>query len=60
MHTNRGFLWINLKKIQKKLITFRDEREWQKFHTPKNLAIDISVEAGELLARGSSKKYTEL
>lgn len=35
--------------IRKKLVAFRDEREWNTFHTPKNLAIDISVEAGELL-----------
>ena len=36
----------DLKKIAKK---FRDERDWKKFHTPKELAIDISVEANELL-----------
>ncbi|CDY79191.1 hypothetical protein BGLT_01886 [Caballeronia glathei] len=28
---------------------FVSEREWQKFHTPKNVAIAISVEASELL-----------
>jgi len=28
---------------------FRDERNWLKDNTPKNLAISISVEAGELL-----------
>jgi NTP pyrophosphatase (non-canonical NTP hydrolase) len=26
-----------------------DERDWQQFHSPKNLAINISVEASELL-----------
>lgn len=31
------------------LLAFRHEREWKQFHTPKNLAIAISVEAGELL-----------
>lgn len=36
----------DLKNIAKK---FRDERDWEKFHTPKELAIDISVEANELL-----------
>jgi NTP pyrophosphatase (non-canonical NTP hydrolase) len=29
---------------------FAEERDWQSFRTPKNLAIEISVEAGELLA----------
>lgn len=36
----------NLKDIAKK---FRDERDWGKFHTPKELAIDMSIETGELL-----------
>jgi NTP pyrophosphatase (non-canonical NTP hydrolase) len=31
------------------LLQFRTEREWEQFHTPLNLAIAISVEAGELL-----------
>lgn len=28
---------------------FRDDRDWSQFHTPKDLAISISVEAAELL-----------
>jgi len=28
---------------------FRDDRNWAEFHTPKDLAISVSVEAGELL-----------
>lgn len=31
------------------LRAFRDERDWARFHTPKDLACAISVEAGELL-----------
>lgn len=31
------------------LLAFRRERDWEQFHTPKNLAIAISVEAAELL-----------
>ena len=31
------------------LLAFRQERDWEQFHTPKNLAIAIAVEAGELL-----------
>lgn len=33
------------------LLAFRRERDWEQFHTPKNLAVAISVEAGELLER---------
>lgn len=32
-----------------KIITFRDERNWLLFHNPKDLAISLSLEAGELL-----------
>ena len=28
---------------------FVKEREWEKYHTPRNLAVSVSVEAGELL-----------
>src|SRR5258708_35919345 len=32
-----------------KLIQFRDARDWEQFHNPKDLALAINVEAGELL-----------
>ena len=38
-----------LEEIKNIAIHFRDERDWKQFHTPKDLAIDIAVEAGELL-----------
>jgi len=28
---------------------FRDDRDWEKFHSPKDLAMDLSVEASEVL-----------
>lgn len=33
----------------KKIMKFRDERDWKQFHNPKDLAISISLEAAELL-----------
>lgn len=33
----------------KKLIEFRDKRDWKQFHNSKDLAIAISIEASELL-----------
>ena len=39
----------NLKKTIKKLIDFRDERDWEQFHNSKDLAAAISIEANELL-----------
>ncbi|WP_160725006.1 nucleotide pyrophosphohydrolase [Bacillus sp. USDA818B3_A] len=38
-----------MKEIQKKILSFRDERDWKKYHSEKDLAISISLEASELL-----------
>ena len=40
---------VNLKKIKDELMKFSKERDWEKFHTPKNLAMALTVEASELL-----------
>ena len=32
-----------------KLIAFRQERDWEQFHSPKELAMSVSIEAAELL-----------
>ncbi len=31
------------------LINFRNERDWEQFHNPKDLSVALSIEAGELL-----------
>lgn len=41
--------FVNNSDLLKKILKFRKERNWKKFHTPKNLAISISLEANELL-----------
>ena len=33
----------------KRILAFRDDRNWKQFHNPKDLAISISLEAAELL-----------
>jgi dCTP diphosphatase len=38
-----------LAELQAALARFAAERDWDQFHSPKNLAIALSVEAGELL-----------
>ena len=35
--------------VREKIINFRDERNWKQFHTPKDLALSICLEAAELL-----------
>ena len=32
-----------------RVLNFRDDRNWRQFHTPKDLAISMSLEAAELL-----------
>lgn len=67
--TDKNSTIQNLKDIVKK---FTDERDWEQFHTPKELAIAMSIEAGELLEHflwktdeeiaeklSSDKKYKE-
>jgi len=38
-----------LAEIIAEALAFRNERDWERFHDPKNLAEAISIEAGELL-----------
>lgn len=38
-----------MQEIINSLIKFRNERDWEQFHNPKDLALAINVEAGELL-----------
>lgn len=33
----------------RRVLQFRDDRDWRPFHTPKDLAISLSLEAAELL-----------
>ncbi len=36
-------------ELLQRLLRFRDQRNWKQFHSPKDLAISVSVEAAELL-----------
>ncbi len=38
-----------LTSLTKKVLKFRDERNWAQFHTGKDIAMDLSVEAAEVL-----------
>ncbi|MFJ8440669.1 nucleotide pyrophosphohydrolase [Kitasatospora griseola] len=40
---------LTVPELQRRLAEFAAARNWQPFHTPKNLASALSVEAGELL-----------
>lgn len=38
----------NWKELEEALIKFRNERDWEQFHNPKDLALALSIEAAEL------------
>jgi NTP pyrophosphatase (non-canonical NTP hydrolase) len=38
-----------LTSLTKKVLKFRDDRNWAQFHTGKDIAMDLSVEAAEVL-----------
>ena len=40
---------MDVEKIQKKLAQFAEERDWNQFHSPKNLSMALAGETGELL-----------
>jgi NTP pyrophosphatase (non-canonical NTP hydrolase) len=40
---------MDLAALQKQLAEFSAERDWDQFHSPKNLAMALAAEAGELL-----------
>ena len=38
-----------MEKVQREIEQFNQERDWEQFHSPENLAKSIAIEAGELL-----------
>ena len=40
---------LDLEKIKSKLREFSKEREWDQYHSPKNLVMALSVEVAELV-----------
>lgn len=42
------------------LLAFRRERDWEQFHTPRNLAASVAIEASELLECFQWARDTEI
>ncbi len=40
---------VSLAELTRRLIAFRDERDWRQFQTLKNLMLSVNLEAAELL-----------
>lgn len=50
----------SLSNVIEELIAFRDARNWHQFHTPRQLAAAITIEAGELQQTMLWKKDSEV
>jgi len=50
----------NLDELTKKIVAFRNARDWKQFHNPKDLAISLSLEASEVLEHFQWKSKEEI
>jgi len=50
----------DIAKITKEIVAFRDVRDWKQFHNPKDLAISLALEAGEVLEHFQWKSKEEI
>jgi len=49
-----------LSDLEKKIIKFRDDRNWKQFHNPKDLALSLNLESAEVLEHFQWKNNKEL
>lgn len=49
-----------IKFLTKKIIEFRDARDWKQFHNPKDLALSLTLEAAEVLEHFQWKSPAEI
>jgi NTP pyrophosphatase (non-canonical NTP hydrolase) len=49
-----------IKLLTQKIIEFRDARDWKQFHNPKDLALSLVLEAGEVMEHFQWKSKEEI
>ena len=50
----------SIDELRQALLRFRDERDWQQFHSLRNLIVSLNLEAGELLELTQWKTDAEI
>lgn len=50
----------DIAELIKLIIAFRDKRDWKQFHTPKDLAISLLLESGEVAEHFQWKNEAEI
>ncbi|MFC1700385.1 nucleotide pyrophosphohydrolase, partial [Patescibacteria group bacterium] len=51
---------LSVKELTKKIITFRNARDWKQFHNPKDVAISLVLEATEVMEHFQWKNDEEI
>ncbi len=50
----------NTSELIKKLVSFRDARDWKQFHNPKDMALSLVLEASEVMEHFQWKNKEEV
>ena len=50
----------DLSNLQKRVVAFRDARDWKQFHNPKDTAVSLLLEAAEFLEHYQWKSPNEI
>ena len=50
----------NLEAVIKRILAFREARDWKQFHNPKDMALSLVLEAGEVLEHFQWKNKEEV
>lgn len=51
---------MTIEELQTQVIQFRDERNWKQFHNPKDVALSMVLEAGEVMEHFQWKSPDEI
>lgn len=49
-----------ISSLQKLVVDFRNERDWKQFHNPKDMALSLSLESGEVMEHFQWKNEKEI
>ncbi|MSR70898.1 nucleotide pyrophosphohydrolase [Candidatus Kaiserbacteria bacterium] len=49
-----------MQELTKTIVAFRDTRDWKKFHNPKDVALSMVLEAGEVMEHFQWKSQKEI
>jgi dCTP diphosphatase len=51
---------LNIEDLTKRIIAFRDARDWKQFHNPKDLALSLVLESAEVMEHFQWKSEEEM